>query len=49
MRTQCHYPTGIKNVMNEMNAEGIFNLNGQKIQKTQKGLYIMNGKKVVIK
>ena len=42
-------PTGIKNVMNEMNAEGIFNLNGQKIQKTQKGLYIMNGKKVVIK
>ena len=44
-----HYPTGIKNVMNEMNAEGIFNLNGQKIQKTQKGLYIMNGKKVVIK
>ena len=44
-----HYPTGIKNVMNEMNAEGIFNLNGQKIQKTQKGLYIINGKKVVIK
>ena len=44
-----HYPTGIKNVMNEMNAEGIFNLNGQKIQKTQKGLYIKNGKKVVIK
>ena len=43
------YPTGIKNVMNEMNAEGIFNLNGQKIQKTQKGLYIINGKKVVIK
>ena len=42
-------PTGIKNVMNEMNAEGIFNLNGQKIQKTQKGLYIINGKKVVIK
>ena len=44
-----HYPTGIKNVMNEMNAEGIFNLNGQKVMKTQKGLYIKNGKKVVIK
>ena len=42
-------PTGIKNVMNEMNAEGIFNLNGQKVMKAQKGLYIMNGKKVVIK
>ena len=44
-----HYPTGIKNVMNEMNAEGIFNLNGQKVMKAQKGLYIKNGKKVVIK
>ena len=43
------YPTGIKNVMNEMNAEGIFNLNGQKVMKAQKGLYIKNGKKVVIK
>ena len=42
-------PTGIKNVMNEMNAEGIYNLNGQKVMKTQKGLYIKNGKKVVIK
>ena len=35
--------------MNEMNAEGIYNLNGQKVMKTQKGLYIKNGKKVVIK
>jgi hypothetical protein len=35
--------------MNEMNAEGIFNLNGQKVMKAQKGLYIKNGKKVVIK
>ena len=42
-------PTGIKNVMNEMNAEGIYNLNGQKVMKAQKGLYIKNGKKVVIK
>ena len=43
------YPTGIQNVKNEMNVEGIYNLNGQKMMKTQKGLYIMNGKKVVIK
>ena len=44
-----HYPTGIQTVNTEKNAEGIFNLNGQKVMKTQKGLYIMNGKKVVIK
>ncbi|UPS44985.1 hypothetical protein M1D30_02115 [Prevotella sp. E15-22] len=43
------YPNGIQNVKNEMNVEGIYNLNGQKMMKTQKGLYIMNGKKVVIK
>ena len=40
---------GIQTVKNEKNAEGVFNLNGQKVMKTQKGLYIMNGKKVVIK
>ena len=27
----------------------VFNLNGQKVEKAQKGLYIINGKKVVIK
>ena len=43
------YPTGIQTVKSEQNAEGIFNLNGQKVMKTQKGLYIMNGKKVVVK
>ena len=43
------YPVGIQTVNSEKNAEGIFNLNGQKVMKTQKGLYIMNGKKVVIK
>ena len=43
------YPSGIQNVKNEMKVEGIYNLNGQKVMKTQKGLYIMNGKKVVIK
>ena len=43
------YPTGIQTVNTEKNAEGIFNLNGQKVMKAQKGLYIKNGKKVVIK
>ena len=27
----------------------IYNLNGQRVDKAQKGLYIVNGKKVVIK
>ena len=43
------YPVGIQTVNSEKNAEGIFNLNGQKVMKTQKGLYIMNGRKVVVK
>ena len=43
------FPDVSQNVKNEMNVEGIYNLNGQKMMKTQKGLYIMNGKKVVIK
>ena len=40
---------GINAAVAEKNAEGIFNLNGQKVMKAQKGLYIKNGKKVVIK
>ena len=32
-----------------MMEDGIYNLNGQKVQKAQRGLYIINGKKVVIK
>ena len=28
---------------------GIYNLNGQKVNKAQKGIYIVNGKKVVIR
>ena len=30
-------------------ADGIFNLMGQKVQKAQKGIYIMDGKKVLVK
>jgi len=41
---------GITNVNNAKNAnDAIYNLNGQKVEKTKKGLYIINGKKVVIK
>ncbi len=35
------------NLLNKQNA--IYNLNGQKVEKATKGLYIINGKKVVIK
>ncbi len=42
-------PTGIQTVKNEKNVERIYNLNGQKMNKAQKGLYIINGKKVVVK
>jgi hypothetical protein len=41
---------GITNVNNAKNAnDAIYNLNGQKVKKTGKGLYIINGKKVVLK
>ena len=41
---------GITNVNNAKNAnDAIYNLNGQKVEKTKKGLYIINGKKVVLK
>ena len=41
--------TGIASLKNSMDAKTIFNLNGQKMNKAQKGLYIINGKKVVVK
>ena len=42
--------TGIKQVETSKSIiEGIYNLNGQKVQNPTKGLYIMNGKKVIIK
>jgi hypothetical protein len=42
-------PSGITTVKtNKLNGT-IYNLNGQKMNKAQKGLYIINGKKVVIK
>jgi len=43
--------TGIATVNTSVNqnAAGIYNLNGQRVMNAQKGLYIMNGKKVVVK
>ena len=42
-------PDGISTLKNQKNVEGMYNLNGQKVNVTKKGLYIMNGKKVVVK
>ena len=39
--------TGITNVKANADSNAIFNLNGQKVNKAQKGLYIINGKKVI--
>ena len=43
--------TGITNVVSEnvLGAKDIFNLQGQKVGKAQKGVFIVNGKKVVVK
>ena len=40
----------IANVRSQMeDVRGIFNLQGQRVEKAQKGLYIVNGKKVLVK
>lgn len=41
--------TGINAVETAEQGAAIYNLNGQRVNKAQKGLYIMNGKKVVVK
>ena len=41
--------TGINAVKANAQQGTVYNLNGQKMEKAQKGLYIINGKKVVIK
>lgn len=43
--------TGITTVLSpkEFEAEGAYNLQGQKVQQTKKGLYIVNGRKVVVR
>ena len=43
------YDTGIRTIANEADGKNIFNLRGQQVQNPSKGLYIINGKKVVVK
>lgn len=39
----------IASIMNSDNQKTVYNLNGQRVQKATRGLYIVNGKKVVVK
>ena len=41
-------PTGINGITAEK-LNNVYNLNGQRVEKAQKGLYIINGKKVLVK
>ena len=41
--------TGIKSIEAQEAQEGIYNLQGQRVAKAQKGLYIVNGKKAIVK
>ena len=41
--------TAIKTVENAKAGNTIYNLNGQRVEKAQKGLYIVNGKKTIVK
>ena len=41
--------TSIDNLNLDLNDNKVYNLNGQRVNKAQKGLYIVNGKKVIIK
>jgi len=41
--------TGINTVKTAFENGAIYNMNGQKVQKAQRGLYIINGKKTVVK
>jgi hypothetical protein len=36
-------------LLNDLTGETIYNLSGQKVTRTQKGVYIINGKKVLVK
>lgn len=41
--------TGISSVIQQKEKQSVYNLNGQRVSQPTKGLYIINGKKVVIK
>ena len=47
--TKGSIATGISNIASDRLNGTIYNLNGQKMDKAVKGLYIINGKKVVVK
>lgn len=40
---------GIKAIETEKNSEMVFNLAGQRVSKMQKGIYVVNGKKILVK
>lgn len=40
---------GIKAIETEKNSEVVFNLAGQRVSKMQKGIYVVNGKKILVK
>jgi len=40
---------GIRNVEGETGSDAIYNLSGQRVSKAQRGLYIVNGKRVLVK
>ena len=42
-------PTGISTVKNGQQTDTIYNMQGVRVNNVQKGVYIVNGKKVVIK
>ncbi|MCI7748386.1 MAG: chitobiase/beta-hexosaminidase C-terminal domain-containing protein [Paraprevotella sp.] len=42
-------PTAIEGVEAKNNTDVIYNLSGQRVQKAQRGLYIVNGKKLMVK
>ena len=42
-------PDGINSIATDAQKGNVYNLNGQKVMKTQKGLYIINGKKTLVK
>lgn len=44
------FPTGIESIRTNKDADGmIFNLNGQRVEKAFKGIYIIDGKKILVK
>lgn len=49
IKFQDAVPSGISNVSNECTAQGVYTLQGVRVEKPTKGLYIIGGKKVLVK